>query len=214
LEVPDLDLVRSAVAGDDGAFHALVDRHAKVLFRVALSLSRNRSDAEDLMQETLVAAYRGLKNFEGRSSVKTWFTTIMTRQAYKVWRKSKRGGSSMRSIHPTTTTNEDRNGLAEGVDAAMVVEESTSAVQKRLDVMHVLGRLTDAHRQVLVLREIQGLSYDEIAQSLGVPRGTVESRLFRARAEFRQEYERDEREAAADAEVRRSRSRVTPGEAS
>jgi RNA polymerase sigma-70 factor (ECF subfamily) len=214
LEVPDLDLVRSAVAGDDGAFHALVDRHAKVLFRVALSLSRNRSDAEDLMQETLVAAYRGLKNFEGRSSVKTWFTTIMTRQAYKVWRKSKRGGSSVKSIHATTTNTDDRERTAEGVDAAMVVGESTAAVQKRLDVTHVLGRLTDAHRQVLVLREIQGLSYDEIAQALGVPRGTVESRLFRARAEFRQEYERDERDEAADAEARRSRSRVTPGEAS
>src|SRR5438105_1683209 len=73
----DLELLRAAGDGDDGAFHALVDRHAATLFRVAMSMSKNRADAEDLMQETMVGAYRGLKNFAGRSSVKTWLVQIM-----------------------------------------------------------------------------------------------------------------------------------------
>jgi RNA polymerase sigma-70 factor (ECF subfamily) len=60
LEASDLELVRAAGGGDDGAFHTLVDRHAGAMFRVALSLTRNRADAEDLMQETFVGAYRGL----------------------------------------------------------------------------------------------------------------------------------------------------------
>src|SRR5436309_1505087 len=71
LEASDLELLRAAGGGDDGAFHTLVDRHAAALYRVAISMSRNRADAEDLMQETFVGAYRGLKNFAGRSSVKT-----------------------------------------------------------------------------------------------------------------------------------------------
>jgi RNA polymerase sigma-70 factor, ECF subfamily len=182
----DLELVRSAVGGDDGAFHALVDRHARSLFRTALALSRNRDDAEDLTQETLVAAYKGLKNFAGRSSVKTWLTTIMTRQAYKVWRRAKRGGGSPVSIDARPRDDGPRPIK---VDDAMVSPSATPLVENRLDVMEILRRLTDPHREVLVLREIQGLSYEEIAAVLGVPRGTVESRLFRARAEFRERYD-------------------------
>jgi RNA polymerase sigma-70 factor (ECF subfamily) len=183
LEVSDLELVRSAVAGDDGAFHALVDRHAKALFRVALSLSRNRADAEDLFQETLVAAFRGLKNFAGRSSVKTWLLKILTRQAYKSWTRAKH----RRTTLSIDAMDEQRpsNGAADG---ALTTQGATDDIERRIDVMALLQNLTDPHREVLVLREIQGLSYDEIAEVLGVPRGTVESRLFRARAEFRERF--------------------------
>ena len=83
MQVPDQQLVQAAVAGDEQAFHALVDRYAAALFHSALSLSRNRADAEDLLQETLVAAHRGLRSFAGRSSFKTWLTTILTRKAFK-----------------------------------------------------------------------------------------------------------------------------------
>jgi RNA polymerase sigma-70 factor (ECF subfamily) len=187
LEVSDLELVRSAVAGDDGAFHALVDRHAKALFRAALSLSRNRADAEDLFQETLVAAFRGLKNFAGRSSVKTWLLKILTRQAYKSWTRAKLRRSTL-SIDAMEAGERQPNGISP--DAALATEGATSNIERRIDVMELLQHLTEAHREVLVLREIQGLSYDEIAEVLGVPRGTVESRLFRARAEFRERFSR------------------------
>src|SRR5207248_7302518 len=71
LEATDQELLRAAVGGDDGAFHTLVDRHASHLFRIAMSLSQNRADAEDLLQETFIGAYRGMKKFAGRASVKT-----------------------------------------------------------------------------------------------------------------------------------------------
>src|SRR6186713_283693 len=77
LQVSDLALIRSAAGGDEQAFHILVDRHAKVLFRSALALTRSRTDAEDLLQETFVGASRGLKNFNGRSTAKTWLTSIL-----------------------------------------------------------------------------------------------------------------------------------------
>jgi RNA polymerase sigma-70 factor (ECF subfamily) len=182
LEANDLELLRAAGGGDDGAFHVLVDRHAAALFRVAISMSRNRADAEDLMQETMVGAYRGLKNFAGRSSVKTWLLQIMTRQAAKAWHKSRHRRSTL-SLHSQTGEQRTRD------DAALATRANSIAVEQRMDVMQVLDSMSPPHREVLVLREIRGLSYEEMAQALGVPRGTVESRLSRARAEFREKFD-------------------------
>jgi len=168
-----------------------------MLFRVAQSLTRNRQDAEDLMQETFVGAFRGLKNFAGRSSVKTWLVQILTRQAAKAWHRS-RHHRSARSIDAGTSDYDrnGRNGAASfsgpEIDRAMSSPSQTAQIDRRLDVMATLKTLSEPHREVLVLREIRGLSYEEIAQVLAVPRGTVESRLSRARAEFREKLTRSE----------------------
>jgi RNA polymerase sigma-70 factor (ECF subfamily) len=179
LEVPDSELVRSAIGGDDQAFHALVDRHAPALFRSALALSRNRADAEDLLQETLVAAHRGLKGFRGSSSIRTWLSTILTRKAFKAIRRNKR----RRSTLSLDAGDDVRDATAS--DPAMLRKAHVPGVESRLDVMQVLATLPEPYREVLVLRELQGLSYQEIADVLNLPRGTIESRIFRARAEFR-----------------------------
>jgi RNA polymerase sigma-70 factor (ECF subfamily) len=179
-DASDLELVRSAGGGDDDAFHTLIDRHAGMLFRVAQSLTRNRDDAEDLMQETFVGAYRGLARFDGRSSVKTWLTSIMTRQAAKGWHRGRHHRAAL-SIHAAAPDG----GESERDDASLTTGSGTTQVDARIDVMQVLKSLDAPHREVLVMREMQGLSYDEMAKALNVPRGTVESRLHRARAEFR-----------------------------
>ena len=183
-DASDLELLRSAGGGDDDAFHALIDRHAGMLFRVAQSLTRNRADAEDLLQETFVGAYRGLNNFAGRSSVKTWLVQILTRQAAKAWHRS-RHHRNARSIEAAAAAND--------ADRALSSESDTGTVDRRLDVMAVLQTISPPHREILVLREIRGLSYEEIAQALDVPRGTVESRLSRARADFREKLTRGDR---------------------
>ena len=176
----DQELVRSACDGDERAFHALVDRHAPSLLRTAMSLSQNRADAEDLLQETFVGAYKGLKRFAGRSSVKTWLVGILTRQAARAWHKSRRRRRT-RSIHSGTNVNIQAGALS--------TEGPERGVERQIDVRQVLASLGSAQREVLVLRELQGLSYEEIAQVLGIPRGTVESRLYRARAEFRERFD-------------------------
>ncbi|HVT89085.1 MAG TPA: RNA polymerase sigma factor [Tepidisphaeraceae bacterium] len=165
--VSDLDLLRAAKGGNDAAFHTLVDRHAKALFRIALSLCGNRTDAEDIVQETFLGAYRGMKNFAERSSVKTWLMQILTRQSHKAWHKSK---NQRDSLPINEQTADDR---------------SASRVEDRMDVMQMLQSLPQPHREVIVLRHLQGLSYDEMARVLNLPQGTVESRLTRARAELR-----------------------------
>ena len=195
-DASDLELLRAAGGGDDDAFHALVDRHAPMLFRVAQALTRNRADAEDLMQETFVGAYRGLNNFAGRSSVKTWLVQILTRQAAKAWQRG-RHHRAARSIDAAARADDGTPAGGDGVrgyagDRALTSASHAAAVDRRLDVRATLQRLSAPHREILVLREIRGLSYEESAEVLEVPRGTVESRLARARAEFRERLTRGE----------------------
>jgi RNA polymerase sigma-70 factor (ECF subfamily) len=179
LQPSDQDLVSRAANGDDAAFHELVDRHAASLFRAALSMTRSRDDAEDVMQEALIGAHRGLKRFDGRSSVKTWLTSIVMRQAAKGWHKSRRSRETL-SLHAASDEHQTID------DAAMGVDPSTADADTRMDLTAMLQRLSEDHRQIIVLREIQGLSYDEIANALNIPRGTVESRIHRARLELRE----------------------------
>src|SRR5271170_245595 len=88
-EADDIKLLRRAEDGDSAAFHALVDRHAQRLYRLAASLIGNAADAEDVLQETFIGAFRGLRSFEGRSSVKTWLTRILVMQAAQ-WNRARR----------------------------------------------------------------------------------------------------------------------------
>ena len=132
MEVSDLELLRSAAGGDERAFHTLIDRHAPVMFRAALSLTRNRSDAEDLMQETMVGAYRGLQNFAGRSSVKTWLMQILTRQAAKAWHRTRHERRAL-------TLHEPRTGM-ERDDAALTTRSPAASVEVKLDVMAALAK--------------------------------------------------------------------------
>ncbi len=164
-EADDKELLGRAAGDDSAAFHALVDRHAQRLFRIAVSLIGNATDAEDVVQETFVGAYRGLKGFESRASVKTWLTRILVLQAAQ-WRRKQRR-------RETEALPEAVAGREQGAEAA-------------LDVRSAIGQLSPEHREVIVLREFDRMSYEEMAEVLDVPRGTVESRLSRARAELRE----------------------------
>jgi RNA polymerase sigma-70 factor (ECF subfamily) len=179
-EAPDLqsdqELLKLSIDGDSRAFHALVDRHAAELFRLAMSLSRNRAEAEDIVQETLIGAFRGMGKFDGRASVKTWMKRILVRQAARAWHKAKpsRQASSLDSLPADAPTT-----------PAASVGSATARVDSKIDVAAILKTLSPEFRQILVLREFEQLSYAEIAELLDVPQGTVESRLHRARAEVR-----------------------------
>jgi RNA polymerase sigma-70 factor (ECF subfamily) len=171
----DLELARRAADGDRAAFHAVVDRYADDLFRLARSLVRVRADAEDIVQETFIEAFRGIGTFDGRASLRTWLSRILMRRASRVWRRSRERPSVSLEAHEPSAG-----------DASLAVGPQTLAVDQRLDLRAVLPSLIREHREILLLREMQGMSYAEIAQTLGVPQGTVESRLHRARRELRE----------------------------
>jgi RNA polymerase sigma-70 factor (ECF subfamily) len=168
LKVPDdVALVHQIHAGSEQAFRDLVNRHARYLYGVAHSVA-GAADAEDVVQETLAAILTA--KFAGKSSVRTWLVGILVRQAAMVRRKKRPITLAQESLDRTATAS----GQA-GSDAKM-------------DLASMLEQLSVEHRQVLVLRELEGMSYEEIAAVLEIPKGTVESRLHRARETMRQRF--------------------------
>lgn len=178
----DVALARDAAGGDGRAFHALVDRHGPRLLRLARALCGNAADAEDALQETFLGAFKNLPRFEGRSSVRTWLSRILVTQVALLRR---RGG---RHKHLSLEADDAQAGPSRDAAGAPAAGGGSPAgeVDWRVDLDAALRELSAEHREVVVLRELDGMSYEEIAGVLGVPRGTVESRLHRARAELRQ----------------------------
>lgn len=164
----DERLLEAAAGGDAEAFGDLVERHAETLYRLAYRLVGNAPDAEDVVQESVMGAFRQARKFRGQASVKTWLTRIVMRQAARVHRRRARKGTAR-------LPGEMASGGADGSEAA----------HRRMDVMQALQGLSHDHREVVVLREFEGLSYAEMAETLGLPQGTVESRLYRARQELK-----------------------------
>ena len=155
---------------EQAAFHELVDQFSQQLFRVAYSMVGNAADAEDVVQETFTAAFAGIGKFRGESSLKTWLMQILVRQCARVLRT--RGRRMTIGIE----------------NAEQPVHDPAPASESRMDVIEMLQKLSTEHREVIVLRELQGLGYEQIAAALKIPRGTVESRLHRAREELRRAF--------------------------
>ena len=167
----DLELIERARQGDGLAFHGLVDRYADYLYSLAVSLSGNVSDAEDIVQETFTGAFRGLAAFQGRASFKTWLTHILIRQRARHLRSTRKGGATILPLDAAAA-------------AYLAAPSPHGASDVRIDMAAAIGSLSPEHQEVIALREMQGLAYEAIAEVLDIPRGTVESRLFRARREL------------------------------
>jgi len=170
----DAELLRRTAHDDPTAYRELVNRHARYLYGIAFSLSGNAADAEDLVQETFAATLKS--QYRGEAAVRTWLVQILVRQAAMLRRRRK---------HPAVA---GRIGLSDQVSAATPKPSGLMGTEARVELAGMLETVSPEHRQVIVLREVEGLSYEEIATTLGVPRGTVESRLHRARAELRQRF--------------------------
>ena len=160
----DGDLLRRAGRGDVSAYHELIDRYAPRLYRVAAAMV-GPTDADDVLQETFAGAFRSLHRFDGRSSLRTWLTAILLRQAAR-WRR----GRARHRARPLEWGEE-----AASADSGMARHDL------RMDLLAALDELPAEQREAFVLRQFDGLSYREMARILKVPPGTVESRLFRAR---------------------------------
>ena len=169
LDAADAELLRRSARGDGSAFRGLMDRHADGMYRLAASLVGNAADAEDVVQEALIGAFRGAGKFQGRSSVKTWLTRIVLTQAALFHRDRKR--RRLRQSDPAHHW--------------LVASDAVAGVDAKIDLHAALQRLSSEHREVLVLRELEMLPYEQIAAVLEIPVGTVESRLFCARSELR-----------------------------
>ena len=177
----DRGLIARAQAGDTVAFRSLVERHQRRAFAIALALVRDENDARELVQDAFLRVYKGLNSFQGGSSFFTWLYRIITNLSIDLIRKP---GRQLVEI------DESRFESDEGVEAefpllSRVDGSDPADVVRRREIAARLQVALDAlppyHRGVIVMREIEGLSYEEMAQAMGVSKGTIMSRLFHAR---------------------------------
>ena len=172
----DATLIAACQKGDQKAFAELVRRYQRAVHRLAWSLTRNASDADDLAQETFVRAWGAIGRFELGQPLYPWLARIVTNQAFSLFRLRKRRPET--SIEPLVEA-----GQQWGVEDDPVEHTADSERDARLRAC--FGELAPEHQAVLALRAVQDLSYEEIASALGIPIGTVMSRLSRARGELK-----------------------------
>lgn len=177
-------LVARAQAGDVQAFEALVRRYERWVFTLTLRMLGNRAEAEDLAQEVFLKAYRGLRGFRGASRFSTWLYTIATRHCLTALARRGRGGAvANRAEH--WGDGDPPDPLARVADEAPRADALLERRETAQRVQAELQKLSEEHRLILILRDIQGLAYTEIAQALGLELGTVRSRLHRARMDLK-----------------------------
>jgi RNA polymerase sigma-70 factor (ECF subfamily) len=173
----DARLVRETLAGSQTSFQLLVERYQGRMFSLVRSYMRNPVEVEDLVQETFLKAYGRLEGFQHQSSFSTWLYRIAVNTVLDHLKR--RGRSPVQSVEDPDVASRPPASPAFSPDANMEREEIQRITHE------VLEELPEIFRSVLVLREFEDLSYQEIADTLGISIGTVESRLFRARARFR-----------------------------
>ncbi len=181
MERSDVDLVRESRRGDKEAFRELVERYQRKIVAVALGMVNNTDDALEIAQETFVRAFQSLDKFKGEASFYTWLYRIVVNRAIDFRRRERR--------HPTVNL-EDRGGAAgEGGSYEDILKEErptdpyqqTQAREIGDRLAAAIGELTPDHKAVILLREVEGLSYDEISRVMHCSKGTVMSRLHYAR---------------------------------
>jgi len=187
----DNDLVHLTLKGDKEAYRVLVERYQGRLFSTALDIVKTREDAEDVVQETFVKAFLSLGQFKGQSSFYTWLYRICFNMAIDIRRKAGRRGGTHLEFKEHLGVNRaavedgarESGGGGTGHHPQRVEGPHDALARKELGrkIQEVLGELSEEHRAVIVLREIDGLDYEDIAKAIGVPKGTVMSRLFYAR---------------------------------
>lgn len=169
----DRALVEAAAAGSREAFDELMGRHQVAIFNLIRALAIRAADPDDLAQEVFVRAWKGLRRFRGESSFRTW----LYRVALNVARTERaRQRSLLRWLRPLPETPDVESG-DRPVDAILAARQTVELA---------LTSLPDDLRTAVILRDLQGLEYREIAAILNVPIGTVESRIFRARERLRE----------------------------
>jgi len=183
----DHALVDRARAGDIEAFEMLVRRYQGWVFSLAVRMLGERAEAEDMAQEIFLKAYRGLKRFKGASRFSTWLYTIASHHCLNHLQARRRRPLPCPRVGDRSDRAEEDppavvDRLADPAPRADVLLERTDLARI---IQAELATLTPEHRIILVLRDIQGLSYDEISRMLDLELGTVRSRLHRARMEMK-----------------------------
>lgn len=188
----DGELVRAAQKGDEGAFRQLVERYQRRIFQLALGMLKDPDEAMDIAQETFVRVHKYLPSFKGDSSFFTWTYRIGMNLCLDAQRRQGR-------VQRVDAADSDEAEVEAAMDPPSHALSGPSRqvlnAELRKKIEEALSTLSDNHRAILLLRELDGLSYEELANVLGIRKGTVMSRLFHARLKMQKklrEYLGDE----------------------
>lgn len=176
----DRVLIEAAREGDRSAFRKLVERHQRRAYTIAVNLVRDENDAREIVQEAFLRVHRGLPSFQGGSSFFTWLYRIVTNLAIDMVRKPGRSIGEFEETAPPDSSQDSDSPFLSHMDGANPLETlHRNELSKKL--AEALEALPPYHRGVILMREVDGMSYDEMAQVMGVSKGTIMSRLFHAR---------------------------------
>ncbi len=189
-ECSDEELVGMFQDGRETAFDELVRRYQDYIYRTIYYQVSDHDRANDLAQQTFVNAYEGLSDFEGRSSFKTWIYRIARNLCYSEHRRRARDREQpVGTFLPGRSDEDGETAFPEPEHSSNPPDDNVAAEEKKEIVRSVIRSLDEDFCTILTLRELEGHSYDEMAELLEIPVGTVRSRLYRAREAFREVLE-------------------------
>ncbi len=175
---PDLELIERCLAGDEAAWEQLIKAHTRRVYAICYRFTGNDAEAQELTQETFLRVFRTLKTFRAREgSFLVWLARLTRNLLIDYYRRNKlqRASDSLEQQLPVL---EERAGLASRTDSLLAGREASELLQA------ALAKLSPDLRETVILRDLEGFEYREIAQVLQIPEGTVKSRLNRGRAEL------------------------------
>jgi len=180
----DVQLVEETLAGNPLSFQLLVERYQERIFALVRHYTKSAVEGEDIAQDTFLKAYRRLETFQRQSSFSTWLYRIAVNTALDFLKRT--GRSPVQSVEDPELTAAPVRGQA-GSGVAIASPDAQLRKDEIARITHeVLGELPEIFRTVLVLREFEDMPYQQMAEVLGISIGTIESRLFRARARFKE----------------------------
>ncbi len=171
------ELIRRCQQGDEAAFETLIHLHEKKIYALCRRMCRDEDDALEAAQDAFLAVWRGIGNFRADAAFSTWLYRLATNACLDLLRREKKRGGDV--------SLDDEDAAVDPVDAAPLPEEAVERAETQRMVREALYALPDDYRQVLLLRETEQLSYQEIASATGLELGTVKSRISRARLALR-----------------------------
>lgn len=176
----DAILVQRACEGDSDSFGKLVEKYESFVYRTVFYDIKNREDAEDIAQEVFIKAYRALNSFRADSEFSTWIYRICKNTVYDYMRKNSKAKTIPLSEMSSGDDNDREYEIAD--ESGKYDPEKTAISKETASLVNLaISKLSEEHRNIIVMRDIEGYSYSEIADFLGLEEGTVKSRLSRAR---------------------------------